>query len=147
MINEVRLVGRLGHDPEMRSLANGEAVANLSIATTETWKDKNTGEKIEATEWHRCSTFGKLAEICGKYLQKGSLVYIGGKLKTRKWQDRDGNDRNTTEVIFDTMKMLGGRHEGSDPDRNGVSMPRSHHGRDVGGGRGESGDADADIPF
>lgn len=106
-VNKVILIGALGNDPEMRYAANGNAIANFSVATSEQWKDKATGEKKESTEWHRISAFGKLAEICGEYLKKGSQVYIEGKLQTRKWQDKDGQDRYTTEIIADTMRMLG----------------------------------------
>lgn len=107
-VNKVILVGNLGKDPDSRYLPNGDAVCTLSIATSEQWKDKATGEKKEATEWHRCTTFGKLAEICGQYLKKGSQVYIEGSLRTSKWKDKDGQDRYTTEIRADTMKMLGG---------------------------------------
>jgi single-strand DNA-binding protein len=107
-VNKVILVGNLGHPPEIRYLADGKATASLSLATSESWKDKNSGEKKEKTEWHRVSVFGKLAEICGEYLTKGSSVYIEGKLQTRKWQDKEGNDKYTTEIIADRMQMLGG---------------------------------------
>jgi single-strand DNA-binding protein len=102
------LIGHLGNDPETRYMPNGDAVANFSVATTESWKDKS-GEKKEATEWHRISAFGKLGEICGEYLKKGSLVYVTGKIKTRKWQDKEGNDKYTTEIVADKMQMLGGK--------------------------------------
>lgn len=110
-LNKATLIGNLGKDPETRFLPNGDAVANITIATTETWKDKATGEKKEATEWHRVSFFGKLAEIAGQYLKKGSQVYIEGRIKTRKWQDKDGQDRYTTEINADHMLMLGGKPE------------------------------------
>jgi single-strand DNA-binding protein len=102
-------IGNLGKDPEMRYMPNGDAVANITLATTDTWKDKQTGEKKEATEWHRVVFFRKLAEIVGQYLKKGSQVYIEGALKTRKWQDKEGQDRYTTEIVADDMKMLGSR--------------------------------------
>ena len=105
-INKVILVGNLGQDPEIRVFQNGDSVANMTIVTSETWKDKNTGEQREKTEWHRVSMFKKLAEIAGKYLKKGSKVYIEGSLKTRKWQDQTGNDRYVTEVHATTMQML-----------------------------------------
>lgn len=105
-INKVILVGNLGHDPEIRAFQNGDSVANITVATSETWKDKNTGEQREKTEWHRVSMFKKLAEIAGQYLKKGSKVYIEGSLKTRKWQDKTGNDRYVTEVHATTMQML-----------------------------------------
>ncbi len=110
-VNKVILVGNLGKDPEVRYMPNGEAVTNITVATTDTWKDKNSGEKKEATEWHRVVFFRKLAEIAGQYLKKGSQVYIEGSLKTRKWQGQDGQDRYTTEIVADTMQMLG-RREG-----------------------------------
>jgi single-strand DNA-binding protein len=110
-VNKVILVGNLGKDPEVRYMPNGEAVTNVTIATTDTWKDKGSGEKKEATEWHRVVFFRKLAEIAGQYLKKGSQVYIEGSLKTRKWQGQDGQDRYTTEIVADTMQMLG-RREG-----------------------------------
>jgi single-strand DNA-binding protein len=110
-INKVILVGNLGADPESRAMPSGSSVTNFRIATSESWKDKNTGDKQERTEWHNISTFGKLAEICAEYLRKGSKVYIEGKLRTRKWQDKDGNDRYSTEVIANEMQMLGGKGE------------------------------------
>ena len=111
-VNKVISIGNLGKDPETRYLPSGEAVTSFSIATSETWKDKTSGEKKEATEWHRISAFGKLAEICGEYLRKGSPVYIEGSLRTRKWQDKEGQDRYTTEIRADQMRMLGSRGEG-----------------------------------
>ena len=108
-LNKIQLIGFLGKDPEMRYMPNGDAVANITIATTDTWKDKQTGEKKEATEWHRVVFFRKLAEIAGQYLKKGSQVYIEGALKTKKWQDKDGQDRYTTDIVADSMKMLGSR--------------------------------------
>ena len=107
-VNKVILIGNLGRDPETRYMPDGGAVANVSIATTDTWKDKN-GEKQEKTEWHRVAFFGKLAEIAGEYLKKGSQVYVEGRLQTRKWQDKDGQDKYTTEIIADRMQMLGSR--------------------------------------
>ena len=111
-VNKVILVGNLGKDPETRYMPNGDAVCNITVATTDSWKDKATGEKKEATEWHRVVLYRKLGEIAGQYLKKGSQVYIEGKLATRKWQDKDGNDRDTTEIVADTMQMLGGRGQG-----------------------------------
>lgn len=113
-VNKVILIGNLGADPESRFAPSGDAICNIRLATTETWRDKNTGERREATEWHRVSFYGKLAEIAGQYLRKGSQVYIEGSLRTRKWQDKDGQDRYTTEIRADEMKMLGGRREGGD---------------------------------
>lgn len=110
MINSVTLIGRLGKDPEMKYLQSGDPVATFSIATDESYKNKS-GEKVEATEWHRCVAFKKLAEICGQYLQKGSLIYVEGKLKTRKWDDKNGSTHYTTEIIVNQMKMLGKKEE------------------------------------
>ena len=112
-LNKVLLIGNLGKDPETRFLPNGNAVCNFSIATTESWKDKQTGAKQDKTEWHNITMYGRLAEIAGQYLKKGSSVYIEGRLQTRKWQDKQtGADRYTTEIIADEMKMLGGRGDG-----------------------------------
>lgn len=108
-VNKVILVGNLGKDPETRYMPNGDAVTNITLATTDSWKDKSSGDKREATEWHRVVFFRKLAEIASQYLRKGSQVYIEGSLKTRKWQDKDGQDRYTTEIVANEMKMLGGR--------------------------------------
>lgn len=110
-VNKVIIVGNLGADPESRFAPSGDAVCNIRVATTETWKDKQTGEKKESTEWHRIGFYGRLAEIAGQYLRKGSQVYIEGSLRTRKWQDKDGQDRYTTEIRGDEMKMLGGKPE------------------------------------
>lgn len=114
-VNKVILVGNLGKDPEIRYMPSGEAVTNITVATTDTWKDKNSGDKKEATEWHRVVFFRKLAEIAGQYLKKGSQVYIEGSLKTRKWE-KDGVERYTTEIVADTMQMLGKREGGGSPD-------------------------------
>ncbi len=108
-VNKVIIVGNLGRDPETRYMPNGEAVTNVAVATTESWKDKSSGDKKEVTEWHRITFYRKLAEIAGQYLKKGSSVYIEGRLQTRKWTDKDGVERYTTEIIADTMQMLGGR--------------------------------------
>lgn len=118
-VNKVIILGHLGKDPEVRYMTNGEAVANFSIATTEKWKDK-TGEKQEKTEWHNITAYRKLAEIVAKYVKKGSLIYIEGKLQTRKWQDKEGKDRYTTEIIADQMQMIGGKREES-------GNPAEHH--------------------
>jgi single-strand DNA-binding protein len=123
-VNKVIIVGNLGRDPETRYLPSGEAVTNISVATTDTWKDKASGEKKEATEWHRISAFGKLAEIMGEYLKKGSQVYIEGSLKTRKYQDKEtGKDRYSTEIRADRMQMLGSR-AGSGEPREDSAAPR-----------------------
>jgi len=108
-VNKVILVGNLGKDPEIKYTASGAAIANLTIATSDSWNDKQTGEKVEKTEWHRVVAFQRLAEIMGEYLKKGSQVYIEGKLQTRKWQDQNGQDRYSTEVVANDMQMLGGR--------------------------------------
>ncbi len=143
-INKVILVGNLGQDPETRYMPSGGAVTNFTVATNESWKDKQTGEQKDRTEWHRVAMFGRLAEIAAEYLRKGSQVYVEGKLRTRKWQDRDGNDRYTTEVIADEMQMLGGRggggggmSAGGDPGPGSAPPPRQS-GPD---------DFDDDIPF
>ncbi len=108
-VNKVILVGNLGKDPEMKYTASGAAIANITVATSESWNDKQTGEKVEKTEWHRVVFFRRLAEIVGEYLRKGSQVYIEGKLQTRKWQDQNGQDRYTTEIVASEMQMLGAR--------------------------------------
>ena len=112
-VNKVILIGNLGADPEVKYMPNGNAVANVTVATTESWKDKQSGEQKDKTEWHRVVFFRRLAEIAGEYLKKGSQIYIEGKLQTRKWQDKNGNDRYTTEIIANEMQMLGGRGGGS----------------------------------
>ena len=106
-VNKVIIVGRLGNEPELRTMPNGEAVANISVATSEVWTDKNTGERRETTEWHRIVFYRRQAEVVGEYLHKGSQVYVEGRLKTRKWQDQNGQDRYTTEIQGDVMQMLG----------------------------------------
>lgn len=111
-INKVILIGNLGRDPEVRYTPNGAAVCNVSIATTRNWKDKNSGDKVEETEWHRVVFYDRLAEIAGEYLKKGRPVYVEGRLKTRKWQDKDGKDNYTTEVVAEQMQLLGGREGG-----------------------------------
>lgn len=118
-LNKVILIGNLGADPETRYSPSGDAICNIRLATTESWKDKNSGEKKEQTEWHRVVLYRKLAEIAGQYLKKGSQVYIEGKIKTRKWQDKDGQDRYTTEIQCDELKMLGGRQEGGNRSGGG----------------------------
>jgi len=146
-INKVILIGNLGNDPEVRYTAGGAAVANVSLATTDTWRDKNTGEQQERTEWHRVVFFGRLAEIVGEYLKKGSQIYVEGRLQTRKWQDKDGNDRYTTEIVASEMQMLGGRGGGAERDM-GRSGPASEpRGRDEPEPRIDSEFVDDDIPF
>lgn len=128
-INKVILIGNLGKDPELKFLPSGQPVANFSVATSEKWKDKSTGETKEQTEWHNIIMFGKLAEIAGQYLKKGSSVFIEGRLQTRKWQDKTGQDRYTTEIIANEMKMLGSRGDqsGSQP----AQQPRSQSNQDA----------------
>ena len=140
-VNKVIVVGNLGQDPETRYMPSGSAVTNVRIATNESWKDKQTGEQKDRTEWHSVAMFGRLAEIAAEYLRKGSQVYIEGKLRTRKWQDKDGNDRYTTEIIADEMQMLGGRSGGGAPamsDSPPASAPPPQPSGD---------DFDDDIPF
>jgi single-strand DNA-binding protein len=144
-VNKVILIGNLGRDPDMRYTANQSAVANLAIATSESWKDKQTGEKVEKTEWHRVAAFGKLAEIIGQYLTKGSKVYIEGKLQTRKWQDNDGNDRYTTEIIADQMRMLSGGPEDSRTTQ--PARPAQQQAAPAQQQAAPADDFDDDIPF
>ena len=125
MINKVILVGNLGGDPEIRYIDNGTAVANFSIATSERWKDKNTGEMQNRTEWHRIVAWRKLAEICNQYLSKGRQVYIEGRLQTREWKDKDGNKRYTTEVVANEMKMLGKKDTSESTDAFKKTEPSS----------------------
>ena len=112
-VNKVVLVGNLGKDPEMRYMPNGNAVANLTLATTESWKDKQTGERKDKTEWHRLTVFNRLGEMCGEYLKKGAKIYAEGKLQTRKWQGQDGQDRYTTEVVVSEIQLLDSRNQAS----------------------------------
>ena len=146
-VNKVILIGNLGKDPEVRYSPNGGAMANVTIATSESWKDKNTGEQVDKTEWHRVVFFRRLAEIVGEYLKKGSKIYIEGKLQTRKWQDKNGKDNWTTEIIANEMQMLDSRGGGS-----------SDFNQNQGGGQQQSeppqaapapvnNDFDDDIPF
>ncbi len=127
-VNKVIIVGNLGRDPETRYMPSGDAMTNIAVATTDKWKDKASGEQKEATEWHRVAFFGKLAEIAGQYLKKGSQVYVEGKLRTRKWTDKEGVEKYTTEIIADTMQMLGSRQGmgGGAPmdEGQGASAPR-----------------------
>ena len=115
-VNKVIVIGNLGKDPEVRYLASGDAVVNITVATTESWKDKSSGQKKEETEWHRISMFGKTAEIAGQYLKKGAQVYIEGKFQTKKWTDKEGIERYTTEIRCDRMQMLGKAKEAQEPD-------------------------------
>jgi single-strand DNA-binding protein len=154
-VNKVILIGNLGRDPETRYMPDGGAITNISIATTETWKDK-AGEKQEKTEWHRVAFFGKLAEIAGEYLKKGSQVYVEGRLQTRKWQDKDGNDKYTTEIVADRMQMLGSRQGMGGGDRDagggaereaGASRPAAAAAKPAGKAGGKFDDFEDDIPF
>lgn len=148
-VNKVILVGNVGNDPDMRLMNNGESVANISVATSESWKDKN-GQKQERTEWHKVVAFRKLADIVGQYVKKGSKVYIEGKLQTRKWQDRDGRDRYTTEIIADQMQMLDGRHasgDGATSSGGGQRAQQSQQINNVNEPAAPVPDFDDDIPF
>jgi len=124
MLNQCNFIGRLGNDPEVRYMPDGKAAANISIGCSEKWKDKQTGEQKERTEWVRCVSFGKLAEIMGEYLRKGSLVYVSGKMQTKKWQDQNGNDRYTTEIVVSEMKMLGGKSDNQGQQQGGYQQPQ-----------------------
>src|SRR5450631_363723 len=140
-VNKVIIIGNLGRDPETRFLPDGGAITNISIATTDVWKDKS-GDKQEKTEWHRIAFFGKLAEIAGEYLKKGSQVYVEGRLQTRKWQDKEGHEKFTTEIIADRMQMLGSRG-GSGGASAGGGEPPPERERASGGGGAKSGAAPA----
>lgn len=140
-VNKVIVVGNLGQDPETRYMPSGSAVTNLRVATNESWKDKQTGEQKDRTEWHSVAMFGRLAEIAAEYLRKGSQVYIEGKLRTRKWQDKDGNDRYTTEIVADEMQMLGSRSGGGAPAMSDAPPPSAPRPQSSGD------DFDDDIPF
>ena len=150
-INKVIIIGNLGADPETRAMPSGMTVANLRIATTESWKDKQSGEQQERTEWHRVALFGRLAEIAGEYLRKGSQVYIEGSLRTRKWQDKQGNERYSTEIVANDMQMLGGRGGGGGGmGAGGGEAPRERGGVAEPAGAAtstERDDFDDDIPF
>jgi single-strand DNA-binding protein len=150
-INKVILIGHLGADPETRAMPSGMTVANMRLATTESWKDKQSGEQQERTEWHNVALFGRLGEIAAEYLRKGSQVYIEGRLRTRKWQDKEGRDRYTTEIVANEMQMLGGRGGAGGATAAGGSSepaPRAEHAEAAAGGAGASrDDFDDDIPF
>jgi single-strand DNA-binding protein len=155
-INKVILIGNLGADPETRAMPSGMTVANLRVATSESWRDKQSGEQQERTEWHRVAMFGRLAEIAAEYLKKGSQVYIEGSLRTRKWTDKQGNERYSTEIIGNELQMLGGRGGGGGGGAS-VGAPASSaqpsYAEESGGGGGSGGSAsrseefDDDIPF
>jgi single-strand DNA-binding protein len=161
-VNKVILIGNLGADPETRAMPSGTTVANLRIATSESWRDKQTGEQQERTEWHRVALFGRLAEVAGEYLRKGSKVYIEGSLRTRKWQDKEGKDRYSTEIVGNDMQMLDARGAGAGAggaagggsggggrehfgEESGGAGGGGGAGRSGGGGSGE--EFDDDIPF
>lgn len=146
-INKVILIGNLGNDPDTRYTSSGAAVANVSLATSESWKDKDTGEQQERTEWHRVVFFGRLAEIVSEYLRKGSQIYVEGRLQTRKWQDKDGNDRYSTEVVASEMQMLGSR--GGSPDMGQSAPPAMKESKTAAAGKGQADEdfVDDDIPF
>lgn len=154
-INKVILVGNLGQDPDTKAMPSGMTVCNLRIATSESWKDKQSGEMKEQTEWHSVAMFGRLAEIAGEYLRKGSQVYIEGRLRTRKWQDKQGNDRYTTEIVANEMQMLGGGGRGGMGGEGRSEARASGGGGGARGGegayegpRGDDKDSfDDDIPF
>ena len=161
-VNKVILIGNLGNDPEVRYTAGGAAVANVSIATTESWKDKESGEQQEKTEWHRVVFFNRLAEIVGEYLKKGSQIYVEGRLQTRKWQDKEGHDKYTTEIVASEMQMLGSRGGGGSsagapegggssagaPEGGGRSAPASEsRARDKDKSKPDEEFVDDDIPF
>ena len=138
MLNKVQLIGNLGADPEIKHTAGGNAVANISVATSEHWKDKQTGERVEKTEWHRVVAFSRLAEIMGEYLAKGSKVYIEGKIQTRKWTDKDGNDRWTTEIVANEMKMLDSKQQGGQQHTKQPQQPQQRQANE---------NLEDDIPF
>ena len=141
-LNKVTLIGRLGKDPELKYLQNGEAVCNFTMATSETWNNKN-GERQEKTEWHQITLFRKVAEVAGQYLKKGSQVYIEGKIQTRKWQDKDGKDRWTTEIVGNQMQMLGGKNDpvpADMPSDASAAAPRNSGSQGQGGGNASRSD-------
>src|SRR5438477_11306637 len=160
-INKVIIIGNLGADPETRAMPSGTTVANLRVATSESWRDKQTGEQQERTEWHRVAFLGRLAEVAGEYLRKGSQVYIEGSLRTRKWQDKQGNERYSTEIIGNDMQMLGSRGGGGAVSAPGAGAAASGgagasagggagaspDSEESGGGAGRGEDFDDDIPF
>jgi single-strand DNA-binding protein len=153
-INKVILIGNLGADPETRAMPSGTTVANLRIATSESWRDKQTGEQQERTEWHRVALFGRLAEVAGEYLRKGSQVYIEGSLRTRKWQDKQGNERYSTEIVGNDLQMLGGRGGAGAAMSGSPAAAAAGSGgaptyaeETAGGGSARSEEFDDDIPF
>lgn len=146
-VNKVILIGNLGADPEIKYMPSGEAVANLRLATSESWKDKNTGEQVERTEWHRVIMFRRLAEIAGEYLKKGSKVYIEGRLQTRKWQGQDGQERYTTEIVANEMQMLDSRGGGGANNMGGYNNQEPSGSSSQPQTAGAYDSFDDDIPF
>ena len=151
-VNKAILVGNLGRDPEVRYSPNGQAVANVTLATSESWKDKTSGEKQERTEWHRVVFFGRLAEIAGEYLKKGAQIYVEGRLQTRKWQDKDGHDRYTTEIVVNDMQMLGSRSGAGIPNADSFNQYQPATAAAPAADKkatstATAGDFDDDIPF
>ena len=149
-VNKVILIGNLGADPETRYMPNGDAVCNIRVATTESWKDKQSGDKKEITEWHRVVFYRKLAEIAGQYLKKGSQVYLEGRIRTRKWTDKEGQERYTTEIEANEMHMLGGKREGEQSAPRSESAPAQNQQRSApaqNGGGGSFDDFEDSIPF
>ena len=156
-VNKVILIGNLGRDPETRYTADGAAITNITIATSDRWKDKASGEMKESTEWHKVAFFGRLAEIAGEYLKKGRPVYVEGRLRTRKWQDKEGQDRYTTEIVAENMQMLGSREgmgggadfEGGGDEQRGAAPARSTSARPAPAAKPATNvaDMDDDIPF
>jgi single-strand DNA-binding protein len=149
-VNKVIVVGNLGQDPETRMMPNGGSVTNISVATSEKWKDKNTGQQEERTEWHRIVFFNRLAEVVAQYLRKGSKVYVEGQLRTRKWQDKDGNDRYSTEIVAKEMQMLdsrGGQGGGQQQSQGGYDYPEASAAPSAAPAAAPANDFDEDIPF
>lgn len=138
MLNKVELIGRLGDEPSVRYTPSGDAIATIRLATTRRWKDRNTNERKEETEWHRVVIFGSLAKVAGEYLKKGSLAYFEGRIRTQKWQGQDGQDRYTTEIVADEMIMLDGRQDQSNDSNKSASKPKQSKHEDF---------EDSDIPF
>ncbi|MBZ0094322.1 MAG: single-stranded DNA-binding protein [Sulfuricella sp.] len=147
-VNKAIIIGNLGKDPEMRYMPSGDAICNFSLATTDSWKDKN-GEKQEKTEWHRIAMFGKLAEIAGEYLKKGSQVYVEGRIQTRKWTNKEGQDQYTTEIVADKMQMLGSRSGGGGNSFEVVEKPAASAGSAKSAAKtgGDFDNFEDDIPF
>lgn len=146
-LNQVQIIGNLGKDPEIRHAPSGDPIASFSVACTESWKDRNTGEKKEATEWINIVIYGKLAEVAGKWLKKGQQVYLSGRLRTRKWQDQSGNDRYSTEVVVDDLKMLGSRADSGNGGNSGNGNNQGQQRQQQPQQRQAPADFDDDIPF